>query len=135
MEKIGCVGLIPCTDGRFVGIQCSKGRGLILPGGKFEPDKDHSFHHAALRETLEETGILCPLGDLKYLWHGPDGFGYTTFTFLATRALGKLTSSNEGQVVIVERSDLMCSKFAPYYAVMLEILDSKYPVLPVAYDV
>ena len=119
---IGCVAIIPCTTGNFIGIKCSKGRGLILPGGGWESDKDPTYHHAAAREAFEETSIKIDHQRLKYLWHGPDGFGYQTIAFLH-QGLCDLPSVKlpEGEPTIVTPQDTYASKFAAWYRILFEV--------------
>lgn len=111
-------------DGAFLGMQCAKGRGLILPGGKFEWEKDKTYKDTAKRECREEVGVQ-PL-DLKYVWHGPDGKDFITFAFYAETFLGTPKRSDEGVPQRVEWEDLLVSHFAAYYEILFEIMQGKY---------
>lgn len=124
--KIGCVALIPIGDQtpyypfQYYGVQCAKGRGKILPGGKW--NKDETYHQAASRESFEEVGVLLGMEELTYLWHGPDGFGYETFTFLSRPRPFVSHYSNEGMAIPVTEEDLMKSSFAHYYKCLFDII-------------
>lgn len=130
MDKplIGCIAVIVAGADKLVGLECSKGRGLILPGGRWEVEKDRTYHHAASREAKEEVGLDCPAANLKYLWHGPDGFGYDTFSFLAyqPRPIELPASTPSGRPCFVTVNDLMQSKFAAYYAVLFDQFSLSY---------
>ena len=122
--KIGCIVMLPCDNGSvggYVGIECAKGRGKILPGGKWTPE-DGTYRNAAAREFREETGLIIDPNDLKYIWHGPDGYGYETFGFLATKyATGKTCDSPEGKVCTVTVEELLQSKYGAWYDVFFSV--------------
>lgn len=119
---IGCVAVIPSIGGNFIGINCAKGRGLLLPGGGWEPNKDPTYHHAAAREAFEETGLIIDPDRLRYLWHGPDGYDHTTFAFLCPelKVLPEIDLP-EGKPCIVSPLDTYMSKFAAWYRCLFEI--------------
>lgn len=119
---IGCVGLV-LVEHKILAVECSKGRGIILPGGKYDSGKDSSFHYAASREVEEETGIYCPVDKMKYLMGAPSGDGSYCMCFIAYEAYGKFIESEEGKPVLATRQELFQSKFAAYYHIMFEILD------------
>jgi len=124
MDKIGCTTVIPYWGGGYVGLNDKKGRGFILPGGKYEPDKDKTYHDTAIREVKEEVGL--DLNEVEYIWHGPDGFGYTCFAFKGYEYRGELVKeTEEGYPCIVTYDILMKSNYAPYYKVLFEILDKQ----------
>jgi 8-oxo-dGTP pyrophosphatase MutT (NUDIX family) len=120
--KIGAIAVIPYSHG-FLGLQCAKGRGLILPGGTYEREKDSSYQDTAIRETVEEVGVI-PHG-LQYIWHGPDGGDYTTFAFLANWYSGEPRASNEGVPQVVQWDDLFKSDFGAYYLILYEIMERR----------
>jgi ADP-ribose pyrophosphatase YjhB (NUDIX family) len=121
MIKVGCIAVVP-VEGGFVGMECDKNRGLILPGGKWERDKDKSYHHAAARELLEETGLSTDPEKLEYIWHGPDTGEYITFAFLAREVQGTIRESPEGMPRLVTWDDLLASHFGAYYRVLREVM-------------
>jgi len=118
--NIACIGIIPHVD-RYIGIKCAKGRGHIMPGGKYDPSQDRTYHDCARREIWEETGITC--NKMKYVWHAPDFGDYTTFAFLVTEYSGTVKQeTKEGQVCAIPVEILMQSSFAAYYKILFEIL-------------
>lgn len=124
--KIGCVTLVPGWGdgivGKFLALDCAKGRGIILPGGKFEPKIDRTYRNAAARECREETG--CEPTDLSYLWHGPDGGKFTTFAFTGKLfAPRPMVETREGKPLWATRSQLLASDYAAFYDVMFEMYD------------
>lgn len=120
--NIGALVLVP-YQGAWLGMRCAKGRGLILPGGTYEPDKDPTYQATAIRECQEEVGVIPH--DLRYIWHGPDGGAYITFAFLATWYSGQPQASNEGVPQAVEWRDLFASKFGAYYQILYEIIGNR----------
>lgn len=81
-------------------------QGIVFPGGHVE--QQESFADAVRREMLEETGLriedprLCGVKD----WIQPDGSRYLVLLYRAEKYSGTLTSSEEGAVFWVKRSDL-----------------------------
>mgnify|MGYP003423951895 CR=1 FL=1 len=118
--KLGCIAVVPAIGGGFVGIECAKGRGLILPGGKVETT-DPSWNHTASRELVEETGLKIPHWDFKYLWQGPDGQNHIVMAYLASgRYKCPTKATAEGKPQVVWPCDLYKSTFAAYYRAMFE---------------
>jgi 8-oxo-dGTP pyrophosphatase MutT (NUDIX family) len=109
--KASAVALIP-TAGGFVALECAKGRGIILPGGKCEQGELYS--ETAVRETLEETGII--VRPKKLIFHAPDFCGFHCFTWLCQimDASGK-QDSGEGKVIVANWKELMTGHFRAYY--------------------
>ena len=58
IPKIGCCGIVPQGERVILAIECAKGRGLVLPGGKFDITNDISYKTCAAREVYEETGVI-----------------------------------------------------------------------------
>lgn len=93
--KVGVFVVVPWQNG-YLGLQCSKGRGIILPGGKPKPGE--TFREAAIRELFEETGII--VDDLELIFQGFENNCYG-YTFLAKKIVGgRLTDSVEGELVV-----------------------------------
>jgi ADP-ribose pyrophosphatase YjhB (NUDIX family) len=123
---IGCVALVEQGNSDwYVGIQCKKGRGIILPGGKYDSNIDQTYHHTACRELREETGLVAEAKDLEYVWHGPDGFDHITFAFIVHKYSGKAIETPEGCPVKACWNDLMQSKFGGWYAVLRDVINGK----------
>lgn len=111
---IGCINLVELGVNEFVGIQCSKGRGIILPGGKWNLGED--YEEAATRELLEETGLVATRQELLWGGFSPD-LAYV-YTFLTSIKEYKPVDSSEGKVVRCNWSDLFNSFFRPYYKLL-----------------
>lgn len=127
--KIGCCAIVrDPTKQKILCIECSKGRGLILPGGKFEPDKDSLFTDTAKRELFEETGIRAKTA--RYVFGGLDCSGYYCYAFLMEDIYysGLKEETKEGKVVWTygPKSRL----FDPYYQLVAQELDRKFYFRP-----
>ncbi len=133
VDKIGCIVVCKAESmpDKYIGIQCAKGRGKILPGGKWDPlEYDcETFKDCAAREFEEEVGVPMDTRSLTYLWHGPDGFGFHTFAFLYqgwTINLSQCKASGEGEPCLVTEEELYQSKYAAYYRILFEIMRKQY---------
>ncbi|MBH1942201.1 8-oxo-dGTP diphosphatase [Mobilitalea sibirica] len=81
-------------------------RGLTFPGGHVE--KEESFVQAVVREMYEETGLMIrepKLCGVKQFQTDEDE-RYIVFLFKTDQYEGKLTSSDEGEMVWVNRDSL-----------------------------
>jgi 8-oxo-dGTP pyrophosphatase MutT (NUDIX family) len=110
---IGCITMIQHND-RIVAIQCKKGRGVIMPGGKWQPGE--TFIDTAKRELEEETGLKAR--NFKLIFHGMSEEGYYTYAFSAQIDEFKPTDSAEGDVVLTDWHTLKQSKFGGFYQLM-----------------
>jgi len=115
--KIGCCGLIfDRKTAEILCIECAKGRGLILPGGKFEPEKDNGFGETMIRELQEETGVIAK--KMYPIFHALAPDGYYDYTFLISDwdESGIVEETSEGKVVWATRPQSQI--FNPYYELM-----------------
>ncbi len=86
--------------------------GVTFPGGHVEPGE--SFVESVIREIREETGLtirrpqLCGLKQFLQ----EDGVRYIVILFKTDRFSGELTSSDEGEVFWIRRSELGKYKLA-----------------------
>ncbi len=86
--------------------------GVTFPGGHVEPGE--SFVESVIREIREETGLtirrpqLCGLKQFVQ----EDGVRYIVILFKTDRFSGELTSSDEGEVFWIRRSELGKYKLA-----------------------
>lgn len=98
--------------------------GICLPGGHVEARE--AFTDAAVRETLEETGlkiedpILC---GVKQFQTEKDE-RYVVFFYKATKFSGTLSSSDEGEVFWISREHLSDYKTVSDLNSMLKVFDS-----------
>lgn len=99
--------------------------GVTFPGGHVEPGE--SFVESVIREVREETGLtirkpqLCGLK--QFLLN--DGVRYVVFFFKTDCFSGELTSSDEGEVFWIKRSELGNYKLANDFENMLRVFESE----------
>lgn len=119
---IGCITLVPVGQTfpgdyrRLAAIDCAKGRGIILPGGKWE--KSELFEEAAYREFREETN--CFLDSLpKLFYQGFCDFDNYCYTFLGECCSYSYdVTTPEGRTLWATWDDLMKSSFRAYYSLL-----------------
>jgi 8-oxo-dGTP pyrophosphatase MutT (NUDIX family) len=144
-QKIGCITIIPhlVTEeiaflkrtfiAGYLGISCKKGRGFIMPGGKWE--EGETYRETAARELFEETGVQVDPTSLKWIWTGPDGDGYQVMAFLSKKTFSEiephLKETNEGvPSMVIERSFLE-SKYKAYYDALFQVIHDNVNVLEI----
>lgn len=110
---IGCVVLVR-HEGKIVGLECGKGRGTILPGGKWK--QGETFVECARRELFEETGLVGSC--FRLLFAGEAEEGYFTYAFHAHVADYFPVNSLEGKVVLTDWETLKQSKFGCWYELL-----------------
>ena len=115
-------------DNKILLQNVSKGdwRGLFFPGGHVE--KGESFVKAVIREIKEETGLtiknpqLCGIKQFNEV----SGERYVVLLYKTNEFSGNLTSSDEGEMIWVDREDLPNRAVAETFFETLRVLDEAH---------
>lgn len=107
------------NNGLFLGVSRKDNHSSFgLPGGKFE--EDESYEKAAIRETLEETGVI--IKDLEPVFERSDG-EFNTVTFMPNEIDISNMESKEGAIVKwCSREELESGIFGEYNKRLFEKL-------------
>jgi len=131
LQKIGCIAMTSCGSfhgkKQFLGIECAKGRGIIMPGGKWE--KGETYTETASRELREETGLVVDPKELRYVWMGPDGDGYIVLAFefgFSCIEDQEPQETPEGNPIWAEKEVFLQSKYAGYYECLFQVIDKNW---------
>ena len=99
--------------------------GITFPGGHVEPEE--SFVRSVIREVKEETGLTIfdvRLCGVKQFTHTNGDYRYIVFFYKTSCFSGELTSSSEGKVFWIDRSELNNYTLAEGFAQMLDVFES-----------
>ena len=109
--KVACCAVVWKYDGvsrKVLALESSKGRGLTIPGGKWEEGVDRTYRECAARETLEETGIIVNPTDGKLVFNGlSSNHKKYMYIFEFESYQGELRNSGEGKPLWVPQSELL----------------------------
>lgn len=99
-------------------------QGYTMPGGHIE--RDESVVDAVIREVYEETGLTVKNPKLVGVKQFPiDDGRYLVFFFRAYEFSGTLTSSVEGEVEWIDRSEVPNIKTVADFDTMLKVFDDE----------
>lgn len=98
--------------------------GVAFPGGHIEEGKN--FHDSVVREVQEETGLTIHKAHLVGIKHWPDqdGHRYMVLLYKATDFSGEIRSSEEGEVLWVNKVELASMNLAYDLLEVLKVMDS-----------
>lgn len=100
------------VSGNVLVINCAKGRGYTLPGGKWEPGE--TFADTALRELKEETGLIGKLISPVYAGVNVDGY-YGRVYRITVDDYSTMAPTAEGVPELKPWDCLMSSTMWPFY--------------------
>ena len=96
--------------------------GVTFPGGHVEPKE--SFVRSAIREVKEETGLTVSnleLCGIKQFTARDESYRYVVLLYKTNTFSGELSSSDEGEVFWIKRSELCNYTVAESFDQMLEV--------------
>ena len=132
MKQAGVMLVI--KDGLILGItRRSDHTKYGLPGGKFDSAIDKTVVDAAIRETLEETGLkvthCAEIYKRVELGDGPTGEDFYSTCFYAVSWNGVPRDSEEGNVAWLTPEEVTCSKaaFGDYNRKTLDVFKTMFP--------
>ena len=102
--------------------------GIAFPGGHVE--NGEAFTKAVIREVFEETGItiknpkLCGIKQWQTERNGVNA-RYIVLLYKTNEFEGKLTSSDEGEMLWIERSELHNHRLASGFLELLSVFDNE----------
>jgi 8-oxo-dGTP diphosphatase len=99
--------------------------GVVFPGGHVEMEE--SFVDSVIREVKEETGLTVSnvqLCGVKQFSVKEDGYRYIVFLYKTHTFTGELSSSDEGSVFWIERSELSRYPLADGFEDMLAVFEN-----------
>ena len=106
--------MISDGEGNLVMLQKVGGRyqGATFPGGHVE--RDETFLEAVVREVREETGLVIEAPKFCGFYHWfCDNVHHMVYIYLAEKYMGKLCSSEEGEVSWISEEDFLKRELAP----------------------
>lgn len=119
-------------DGRILAVSRRNNKAKFgLPGGKVEPEE--TPWQAAIRETLEETGVKVTKCEFIFLRDEPrdrpEGEDFHAYCYYATEWEGVPHDSEEGVVSWLTQTELLGDKgaFADYNRRTLDVFRTKFP--------
>ena len=129
-RSVPCILTNMCmiTNGTKVLVQDKVGKswgGVTFPGGHVE--QGESFSRSMIREVFEETGLTIESPRLKGIksWTETSGARYIVLLYIADKFSGELKSSDEGEVLWVEREKLPELKLANGFELMLPVFEDE----------
>ncbi len=129
-ERVILTNMCMIQDGSKVLVEdkVSKwGCGIIFPGGHVE--EHEPVVDSVIREMKEETGLsienpcLCGIKE----WINEDGSRYIVFLFKTDSYSGELRSSDEGQVLWVEKAEVLKMNWIWHMDGIIKVMDEISP--------
>ncbi len=121
--RIICTNIVTGSYSKVLTLQSKKGKGLVLPGGKWEPGE--TFVECAKRELEEETGLKATGCELVFWGVNADGhFVYAFHTY--TSNMTPLKETKEGKTCWSTWEELINnSSYKAFYELLYEAFQNR----------
>lgn len=128
-QKVILTNMCQISNGEYILVENKVGgsyTGVTFPGGHIE--EGESLTDAVVREVHEETGLTIknPVMCGIYDWIQEEGTRYFVFLYKANEFIGELSSSDEGKVEWIKKTDFLSQPLAHGMEAVFEIINNEH---------
>ena len=128
-QKVILTNMCQISNGEYILVENKVGgsyTGVTFPGGHIE--EGESLTDAVVREVHEETGLTIknPVMCGIYDWIQEEETRYFVFLYKANEFIGELSSSDEGKVEWIKKTDFLSQPLAHGMEAVFEIINNEH---------
>lgn len=128
-QKVILTNMCQISNGEYILVENKVGgsyTGVTFPGGHIE--ENESLTDAVVREVHEETGLTIknPVMCGIYDWIQEEETRYFVFLYKANEFIGELSSSDEGKVEWIKKTDFLSQPLAHGMEAVFEIINNEH---------